>query len=120
MLAASPALFPSAASAKPQQNNPAPVTERQGGKQRESQRQKKGGLRGGGGTRGPNLQGNIRLLRYASVPFLSASPRVLIQIARRMMVMPSIHSVPSSPKQPPFMVTQTYFPSQLELKSGQL
>lgn len=48
MLAASPALFPSAASAKPQQNNPVPVTERQGGKQRESQRQKKGGLRGGG------------------------------------------------------------------------
>lgn len=36
MLAASPALFPSAASAKPQQNNPAPVTKREGGKERES------------------------------------------------------------------------------------
>lgn len=80
----------------------------------------KGRTKGRGGTRGPNLQGNIRLLRYASVPFLSASPRVLIRIARRMMIMPSIHSVPSSPKQPPFMVTQTYFPSQLELKSGKL
>ncbi len=93
MLAASPALFPSAASAKPQQNNPAPVTKREGGKERErerereSQRQKEGGpeRRGGGGLkkewRGPILQGNIRLLRYASVPFLFASPGVLIQIA---------------------------------------
>lgn len=43
MLAASPALFPSAASAKPQQNNPAPVTEGEGGKQTESQRQNEGG-----------------------------------------------------------------------------
>ena len=36
MLAASPALFPSAAPAKPQQNNPGPVTKRGGrGKERE-------------------------------------------------------------------------------------
>lgn len=33
MLAASPALFPSTTSAKPQQNNPAPVTEREGGRE---------------------------------------------------------------------------------------
>jgi len=31
VLAASPALFPSAASAKPQRNNPVPVTEREWG-----------------------------------------------------------------------------------------
>lgn len=44
MLAASPALFPSAAPAKPQQNNPGPVTKRGGrGKER-------GG--GGGGREG--------------------------------------------------------------------
>lgn len=48
MLAASPALFPSAASAKPQQNNPAPVTKREGGES-ESQRQKEGGPGLGGG-----------------------------------------------------------------------
>lgn len=33
--------------------------------------------------RGPILQGNIRLLRYASVPFLFASPGVLIQICTK-------------------------------------
>lgn len=38
MLAASPALFPSAAPAKPQQNNPGPVTKRGGrGKEREGE-----------------------------------------------------------------------------------
>ena len=72
MLAASPALFPSVASAKPRQNNPGPVTKREGGKQTEREKKE---------WRGPILQGNIRLLRYASVPFLFASPGVLIQIA---------------------------------------
>lgn len=84
MLAASPALFPSAASAKPQQNNPAPVTKREGGES-ESQRQKEGG---------PGLEGGVKKSREVQFcrvtsgsyvmqvfPFLFASPRVLIQIA---------------------------------------
>lgn len=48
MLAASPALFPSTTSAKPQQNNPAPVTEREGGRE--------GGNRGGVKDRGSGFK----------------------------------------------------------------
>lgn len=49
MLAASPALFPSAASAKPQQNNPARVTKREGGKHREREsKTERGRTREGG------------------------------------------------------------------------
>lgn len=51
MLAASPALFPSAASAKPQQNNPAPVTKREGGKERERVKDRKREDQKGGGVK---------------------------------------------------------------------
>lgn len=42
MLAASPALFPSVASARAQQNNPAPVTKREEERQTERERESKG------------------------------------------------------------------------------
>lgn len=98
MLAASPALFPSVASAKPWQNNPAPVSEEEDGKERESKgRPGRGELQE---SRAPDLQGNIRLLRYASVPFFfptSPGPDCVKQDGFS----------PASPKQPQFEVTQT-------------
>lgn len=57
MLAASAALFPSAPSAKSQQNNLAPVTKREGERERESQREDQKGVGAGGLVKSSNSAG---------------------------------------------------------------
>lgn len=85
MFAASPALFPSVASAKPRQNNPAPVTGREGGRERERERESKERpeIRGGGVKSRESQFCRVTSGSYVMqvFPFLFASPsEVLMQI----------------------------------------